>query len=122
MKLLRRPISASVQIPDRFCLISMEFLSLSRRRSSSRNVSQRQLARRNVCRLQAKDLHILATSKTVSIYCLFSSAMLSLVILLVLPTRFQLKGKVFCFHSKNLKLIPSIIFNTHTFFIILLLI
>ena len=102
MKLLRQPISASVQILDRFCLISMEFLSLSRRRLSSRNVSQRQLARRNVCRLQAKDLHILATSKTVSIYCLFSSAMLSLVILLVLPTRFQLKGKAFCFRLASI--------------------
>ena len=29
------------RIPDRFCVISMEFLSLSRRLSSSRNVSQR---------------------------------------------------------------------------------
>ena len=38
MQLLRRPISASDQIPDRFYVISMEFLSLSRRRSSSRNV------------------------------------------------------------------------------------
>ena len=38
MKLLRRPISASDQIPDRFYVISMEFLSLSRRRSSARNV------------------------------------------------------------------------------------
>ena len=36
MKLLRRPISASDRIPDRFCVIGMEFLSLSRRRSSSR--------------------------------------------------------------------------------------
>ena len=33
MKLLRRPISASDRIPDRFYVISM-----SRRRSSSRNV------------------------------------------------------------------------------------
>ena len=38
MKLLRRPISASDRIPDRFYVISMEFLSLSRRRSSARNV------------------------------------------------------------------------------------
>ena len=38
MKLLRRPISASDRIPDRFYVISMEFLSLSRRRSSSLNV------------------------------------------------------------------------------------
>ena len=34
-------------------VISMEFLSLSRRRSSSRNVPQRRLARRNVYRSQA---------------------------------------------------------------------
>ena len=33
----------------------MEFLSLSRRRSSSRNVPQRRWARRNVCRSQAND-------------------------------------------------------------------
>ena len=32
----------------------MEFLSLSRRRSSSRNVPQRRWARRNVCRSQAR--------------------------------------------------------------------
>ena len=38
MKLLRRQISASDRIPDRFYVISMEFLSLKRRRSSSRNV------------------------------------------------------------------------------------
>ena len=38
MKLLRRPISASDRIPDRFYVISMEFLSLSRRRSSTRNL------------------------------------------------------------------------------------
>ena len=38
MKLLRRPISASDRIPDRFYVISMEFLSLSCRRSSARNV------------------------------------------------------------------------------------
>ena len=36
MKPLRRQISASDRIPDSFCVISMEFLSLSRRRSSSR--------------------------------------------------------------------------------------
>ena len=46
MKLLRRPISPSDRIPDRFCVISMEFLSLSRRRSTSRNVPQRGRARR----------------------------------------------------------------------------
>ena len=34
-------------------VISMEILSLSRRRSSSRNLSQRRWARRNVCRSQA---------------------------------------------------------------------
>ena len=39
MKLFRRPISTSDQIPDRFCVISLKFLSLSRRRSSSGNVS-----------------------------------------------------------------------------------
>ena len=38
MQLLRRPISASNRIPDRFCVISMEFMSLSRRRSFARNV------------------------------------------------------------------------------------
>ena len=38
MKLLRRPINASDRIPDRFYVISIEFLSLSRRRSSARNV------------------------------------------------------------------------------------
>ena len=54
MKLLRRPITASERIPDRFCVISMEFLSLSRRRSSLRNVPRRRWARRNVCRSQAK--------------------------------------------------------------------
>ena len=53
MKLLRRPISASDRIPDGFCVIRMEFLSLSRRHSSSRNVSQPWLERRNVCRSQA---------------------------------------------------------------------
>ena len=54
MRLLRRPINASDRILDRFCVISMEFLSLSRKRSSSRNVPQRRWARRNVCSLQAK--------------------------------------------------------------------
>ena len=53
MKLLRRPISASDRIPDGFCVIRMECLSLSRRHSSSRNVSQPRLERRNVCRSQA---------------------------------------------------------------------
>ena len=37
-ELLRRQISASDRIPDRFYVISIEFLSLSRRRSSARNV------------------------------------------------------------------------------------
>ena len=53
MKLLHQPISASDRIPDRFCTISMEFLSLSRRCSSSRNVLQRRWTRRNVCHSQA---------------------------------------------------------------------
>ena len=38
MQLLRRPIRASDRILDIFYVISMEFLSLSRRRSSARNV------------------------------------------------------------------------------------
>ena len=38
MKLLRRPISASDRIPDRFYVISMEFLLRSRRHSFARNV------------------------------------------------------------------------------------
>ena len=38
MQLLRRPISASDRTPDRFYVISMKVLSLSRRSSSSRNV------------------------------------------------------------------------------------
>ena len=38
MKLLRRQISTSNRIPDRFYVISMEFLSLSHRCSSVRNV------------------------------------------------------------------------------------
>ena len=37
MYLLRRSISASDRIPDRFYAISIEFLLLSRRRSSVRN-------------------------------------------------------------------------------------
>ena len=56
MKLLRRPISASDRILDRFCVISVEFLSLGSRRSSSRNVTQRQWARRNICFSQARIL------------------------------------------------------------------
>ena len=44
----RRPIRAPLQIPDRFYFISMEFLSLSRRRSSWRNVLSGG-ARRNGC-------------------------------------------------------------------------
>ena len=38
MELLRRPISASDWILDRFYIISMEFLSLSHRCSSAQNV------------------------------------------------------------------------------------
>ena len=38
MYLLRPPICASDRIPDRFYVISMEFQSLSRRRSFARNV------------------------------------------------------------------------------------
>ena len=38
MWLLRRPISASDRIPDKFYVIIMEFLSLSRRRSCAWNV------------------------------------------------------------------------------------
>ena len=38
MKLPRRPISSSDRIQDRFYVITMEFLSLSRRCSSARNV------------------------------------------------------------------------------------
>ena len=53
MKLLSWPINASDRILDKFCVISMEFLSLSRRRPSSRNVPQRQWSRRNVCRSYA---------------------------------------------------------------------
>ena len=49
-----RPISSSDQIPDRFRVISMEFLPLSCRRSSSRNVPQRRWARRNFCHSQAR--------------------------------------------------------------------
>ena len=54
MKLLCQPISSSDQIPDRFSVISIEFLSLSRRRSSSRNVPQWRWARRNFCHSQAR--------------------------------------------------------------------
>ena len=54
MKLRCRPISSSDQIPDRFRVISMEFLPLSCRRSSSRNVPQRRWARRNFCHSQAR--------------------------------------------------------------------
>ena len=36
MKLLRRPIGASDRTPDRFCVISIEFLSLSRKHSTFR--------------------------------------------------------------------------------------
>ena len=61
MKLLRRPISASDQIPDRFCAISMEVLSVSSRRSSSRNVTQWRWTKRNICLSQARILD--ATSK-----------------------------------------------------------
>ena len=53
MKLLLRPISASDLIPDKLWVISMEFMSLSRRRSSSWNVLHWRWARRNVCRSQA---------------------------------------------------------------------
>ena len=38
MQLLRRPISVYDRIPDGLYVIGMEFLSLTRRRSSSRNV------------------------------------------------------------------------------------
>ena len=38
MQLLRRPIGVSDRIRDRFYGVSMEFLSLSRRRYSSQNV------------------------------------------------------------------------------------
>ena len=49
MLLQRRPISASDQIPDRFYVISMEFLSLSRRRSSARNVPSGEVRGENGC-------------------------------------------------------------------------
>ena len=52
---LRRPISASDRIPGRCCVISMEFLSLSRRLPSSRR-----LARRNVCLSQARFFYFAA--------------------------------------------------------------
>ena len=66
MKLLRQPISASDRIPDGFCVISKEFLSLSRRRSSSRNVSQLRWERRNVCRSQAIWPHNMSKTKQVT--------------------------------------------------------
>ena len=45
-------------------VVSMEFLSLSRRRSPSRNVPQRRWARRNVCRSQSNLLFVtFASSK-----------------------------------------------------------
>ena len=67
MKLLHRPIiSASDRIPDRFCVISMEFLSLSRRLSCSRNVSQLRWERRNVCRSQAIWPHNMSKTKQVT--------------------------------------------------------
>ena len=64
MKLLCWPISASDRIPDRFCIISMEFLSLSRRRSFSRNVPQRRLAREKFCHSQASDTSAFSPSLT----------------------------------------------------------
>ena len=42
MQLLHHPIRAYDWIPDRFYIISMEFLSLSRRGSSSWNISSRE--------------------------------------------------------------------------------
>ena len=39
MQLVRRPITAYDRVLDRFYVISMEFLSLSRRRSPLRNVT-----------------------------------------------------------------------------------
>ena len=63
MKLLLWPISSSDWNPDRFCVISMEFLLLSLRRSSSRNVPQRRWVRRNICHLQARLSDVLLTSK-----------------------------------------------------------
>ena len=53
MKVLCRPISASDWVPDRFCVISMEFLSLSRRRSSSRKRPPAAMSEENVCHSQA---------------------------------------------------------------------
>ena len=50
MYLLRRQISTSDRIPDRFYVISMEFLLLSRRCSSTRNVpSDEEQEARNGC-------------------------------------------------------------------------
>ena len=68
MKLLRGPIRASDRIPDRFFVISMEFLSLSRRRSYSQNVPQRRWARRNVCRSQANSQARLSRLESLSIW------------------------------------------------------
>ena len=58
MKLLCQPISSSDWIPDRFCIISMEFLSLRRRRSSSWDVPQQRWARRNFCHSQASHVNM----------------------------------------------------------------
>ena len=49
MRILRHPISGYDQILDRFYVISMEFLPLSGRFSSSWNTPQWQWARRKVC-------------------------------------------------------------------------
>ena len=49
MWILHHTISVYDQIPDRFCIISMECLSLSGRCSFSRNISQWQWARKKVC-------------------------------------------------------------------------
>ena len=50
-KLLRRPISASDRILDRFCVVSIEFLSQF---LFPQNVPQRRWGKRNVCRSQGK--------------------------------------------------------------------
>ena len=83
MNLLRRPISASDRIRDRFCVINLEFLSLNRRRSSSRNVPQRRWARRNVCRAQASDVRaklLFCTSKALSTLMRFQKYAFSLTL------------------------------------------
>ena len=83
MNLLRRPISASDRIPDRFWVINMEFLSLSRRSSSSRNVPQRRWARRNVCRAKASDARaklLFCTSKALSTLMRFQKYAFSLTL------------------------------------------